>query len=48
VVKAVQKAGVYNAGFNATNLSKGVYYYRALLTTKQKMYTQTGKLIIAK
>jgi hypothetical protein len=48
MVKAVQKAGVYNAGFNATNLSKGVYYYRALLTTKQKMYTQTGKLIIAK
>jgi hypothetical protein len=48
VVKAVQKAGVYNASFNATDMAKGVYYYRALLTTQQKMYTQTGKLIIVK
>jgi hypothetical protein len=48
VVKAVQKAGVYNASFNATDMAKGVYYYRALLTTQQKMYTQTGKLMVVK
>jgi hypothetical protein len=48
VVKSVQKAGVYNTGFNATDLAKGVYYYRALLTTKQKIYTQTGKLMVVK
>jgi hypothetical protein len=48
VVQSVQKAGVYNTGFNATDLSKGVYYYRALLTTKQKVYTQTGKLMVVK
>jgi hypothetical protein len=48
VVKAERKAGMYQADLSATDLSKGVYYYRALLTTKQKIYIQAGKIMVVK
>lgn len=48
VLQAELKAGVYSTDLSAASLAKGVYYYRALLTTQEKTYTQTGKLMVAK
>jgi hypothetical protein len=44
LVNENQKAGVYEAGFNASNLSSGVYIYR--LTSGN--YTDTKKMILIK
>jgi hypothetical protein len=46
MVQGDRKAGVYHTKFSAQGLVKGVYNYRAWLTSKQKTYSQTGKMII--
>ncbi|MCU7549946.1 SBBP repeat-containing protein [Chitinophagaceae bacterium LB-8] len=48
VVQGERKAGVYSSDLNAAGVARGVYYYRALLTTGQKTFMQTGKMMIIK
>ena len=33
---------------NASNLSNGIYYYSAMLLTKNKVYVKTGKMVKVK
>jgi hypothetical protein len=47
-VQTEQRVGVYSTELNASNLAKGVYYYRALFTTKQQIYSQSGKMMVIK
>jgi hypothetical protein len=48
LVDGQQQAGAHRSLFNASNLAKGIYYYRLILTTKDKTYVHTGKMILAK
>ncbi|MCU7547543.1 SBBP repeat-containing protein [Chitinophagaceae bacterium LB-8] len=48
VVKAKHNAGLYSTELNAITLTKGIYYYRCTLTTKNKVWVQSGKFIVLK
>ncbi|MCU7549945.1 SBBP repeat-containing protein [Chitinophagaceae bacterium LB-8] len=47
VVQGKRKAGMYRTDLSAADLGKGVYYYRALLSTGQNTNTLTGKFVVA-
>jgi hypothetical protein len=44
-VNGEKKPGVYTIDFNASNLPNGMYYYSAMLITKNKVYLKTGKMV---
>jgi hypothetical protein len=45
LVNGEKKAGVYTVSFDASRLSKGIYYYRLKAFAKEKEFTQSGKLL---
>ncbi len=48
IVKDERKAGVHNTAFSAEALAKGLYYYRFTLTTENKVWIQSGKMLVVK
>lgn len=45
LINSEKKAGVYTVNFDASRLSKGMYYYKLTASTKEKEYTQSGKML---
>ena len=48
LVNADKKAGFHSTYFNASSSQNGVYYYRAILTGRKEVLTQSGKITVVK
>ena len=45
LVNAQRKAGVYSVDFNASALDKRIFFYRVMLSTKNRIFVKTGKML---
>jgi hypothetical protein len=45
LINSEKKAGIYTANFDASRLSKGMYYYKLSAATKEKVFNQSGKMM---
>jgi hypothetical protein len=45
LINSEKKAGVYTVNFDASRLSKGMFFYKLTASTKEKEYTQSGKML---
>lgn len=48
LVNADSKAGYFSKDFNVSALRKGVYFYRMMVKTKGKEWTQAGKISVVR
>ena len=48
LVDAGRQAGFHSMDFNISALSKGLYYYRIIVKTKNKVWVQTRKILVVK
>ena len=45
LVNAERKAGVYSVNFNASAFDKRIFFYRMTLSTKNRLFVKTGKML---